>query len=76
MPKQNPRLTVKLPDDVTEAVRDCVYWERLSLTEFVEEALERELARYIRNSHIPGVKRKGKPYPAREGQLKRGRRPG
>lgn len=66
------RLTVHVPVDLTDAVKDAVVAlsgppHRLTLAAFAEEALRRELDR------LKASENKGKAFPKREGELKGGR---
>jgi hypothetical protein len=56
------RFTVHIPDDLVERVRNLVYWERLTLSDYITGLLEDDL------------KRRGKTYKTRQTALKRGRR--
>ncbi len=59
------RMTVQISKDTIERVKDCVYWNRLTVAQFVEEALEAALSE--------SEKQNGKPYPKRRSELKPGR---
>jgi hypothetical protein len=60
------RATCQLPVELTERVRDAVYWTPgATLAGFFEEALKRHL------EHLE--KKRGEPFPHRSGQLKTGR---
>ena len=59
------RMTVQISKDTIERVKDCVYWNRLTVAQFVEEALEAALSE--------SEKHNGKPYPKRRSELKPGR---
>jgi hypothetical protein len=48
-----------------ERLRDAVYWERSTIGEIVDRAIERELERM--------EKRRGEPYERRPGKLRAGR---
>jgi len=64
-PEHKSRFTTHIRKDVAEKARDVAYWERASLSAVVTEALEEYIAKR--------EKKRGEPYPAREGQLKTGR---
>jgi hypothetical protein len=59
------RMTVQIDQSVIQRVKDVVYWERLTVAQFTEEALETALKRL--------EKLKGEPYPKRKAELKPGR---
>lgn len=59
--------------DILEKLRDVAYWERRTLSSLVVEWLRDGAARYERNSEVPGIKPKNKPYPPREQDLATGR---
>lgn len=63
--KEKARMTVQISLDTIERLKDAVYWERLTVAQFVEEALEAALQKL--------EKRSGKPYPKRKSELKPGR---
>lgn len=59
------RITVQINQNIIERVKDCVYWNRLTVAKFVEEALEVALkAAEIEN---------GNPFQKRRSELKPGR---
>ena len=65
-PKQ--RFTVHIPPELAERVRDACYCQPdLTLAAFVEKALDTALIK------LQKQRNKGKPFPARKGDLKRGR---
>lgn len=59
------RLTVSLPEDLIEKIRDACYWNRITLVRFTEIAF-REFINKLENQ-------RGKPYPPRKSELKTGR---
>jgi hypothetical protein len=59
------RLTIQISHDVIERVKNCVYWNRLTVTQFVEEALETALKE--------AEKQNGRPFLKRRSELKPGR---
>lgn len=59
------RITVQISKDTIERVKDCVYWNRLTVAQFVEEALEAAL--------VLAEKGNGKPFEKRRSALKPGR---
>lgn len=62
------RYTVFIPEAVIEKVKDTVYWtDKLTLSKFSESAFTFWLA-FLE-------KKRGKPFPTREGKLKEGRPP-
>lgn len=63
--QEKERMTVQISKDVIERVKDCVYWNRLTVAQFVEEALEASL--------IEAEKKNGKPFDKRRSELKPGR---
>jgi hypothetical protein len=63
--KNKERMTVQLSKEIIERMRDVVYWERMTLAQFVEEAIDTALSRLEHH--------RGQPYPKRKDQLKRGR---
>ncbi len=56
------RMTVQISKDTIERVKDCVYWNRLTVAQFVEEALEVVLA--------VAEKENGNPFERRRSELK------
>jgi hypothetical protein len=63
--KEKARMTVQISQDTIERVKNAVYWERLTVAQFVEEALEASLSKL--------EKRRGESYPKRKAELKPGR---
>lgn len=63
--QEKERITVQISKDTIERVKDCVYWNRLTVAQFVEEALEVALA--------DAEKQNGKPFSKRRSELKPGR---
>lgn len=63
--KEKERMTVQISKNTIERVKDCVYWNRSTVAQFVEEALDIaiELAE----------KENGKPFDKRRSELKPGR---
>lgn len=59
------RITVQINKNTIERVKDCVYWNRLTVAQFVEEALEAALKE--------AEKENGKPFQKRRSELKPGR---
>jgi len=59
------RMTVQINKNTIERVKDCVYWNRLTVAQFVEEALEAALEL--------AEKENGKPFVKRRSELKPGR---
>lgn len=60
------RVTIHLPVDLIDKVKNAVYWEPgLTLTEFAQQALTKELKRW--------EKEWGEQYPQRKARLKGGR---
>ena len=59
------RITVQISKDTIERVKDCVYWNRLTVAQFVEEALEAALKK--------AEKENGKSFQKRRSELKPGR---
>jgi hypothetical protein len=59
------RMTVQISKDTIERLKDCVYWNRLTVAQFVEEALEESLKE--------AEKENGKPFQKRRSELKPGR---
>lgn len=59
------RMTVQIHKSTIERVKDAVYWERLTVAQFVEEALEVALNKL--------EKQRGEPYQKRRSELKPGR---
>lgn len=55
----------QLPERVVERVRDAAYWDRQTVAEIVERALEREVSRM--------EKERGTAYERRPGRLRAGR---
>jgi hypothetical protein len=64
------KYTFRLPSDLIEWLRDAAYEDRRSLNEMAAEALEAWL------NHQEKVVRRGRQYPARAGDIQRGRRVG
>jgi len=63
---ERSRLTVKISTEVIERARDLAYWDpEWTMAGLVEHGLETELNRFDR--------KRGEPYPPRQGELKRGR---
>lgn len=63
--QEKERITVQINKDTIERVKDCVYWNRLTVAQFVEEALEVALKK--------AEKENGKPFQKRRSELKPGR---
>lgn len=63
--RSKERITVQISKDVIERVKDCVYWNRLTVAQFVEEALAAALQK--------AEKQNGKPFSKRRTELKPGR---
>jgi len=62
------RMTLKVPEDLAEKVRNAVFWlPALSLTGFVRGMLEDGVLDLERTYND------GKPFPLREAELRRGR---
>ncbi len=62
------RFTVHIPPELAERVRDACYWQPdLTLAAFVEKALDTALTK------LQKQRNRGKPFPTRKGELKRGR---
>ncbi len=59
------RITVQIPEEIIDRVKNAVYEERITLAQFMEEALEETLKRL--------EKQRGAPYPKRRAELKPGR---
>lgn len=59
------RITVQINQNTIERVKDCVYWNRLTIAQFVEEALEVALK--------AAETENGKPFQKRRSELKPGR---
>lgn len=62
---ERERMTVQMSRSIIERVKDCVYWNRSTIAQFVEEALEAALKR--------AEKENGKPFEKRRSELKPGR---
>lgn len=65
IPPAKERMTVQISKDTIERVKDCVYWNRLTVAQFVEEALEAALK--------GAEKDNGRPFQKRRSELKPGR---
>lgn len=63
--KEKARMTVQISQNTIERLKDAVYWERFTVAQFVEDALEAALQKI--------EKRRGKSYPKRKSELKPGR---
>lgn len=63
--QEKERMTVQISKNTIERVKDCVYWNRLTVAQFVEEALEAAL--------MEAEKENGKPFDKRRSELKPGR---
>lgn len=61
------RLTVNVRSSVADSARDACWWCRVSLTEFVQKAIEHEVAR------LQDERNSGKTFKPRGGDLKPGR---
>lgn len=59
------RMTIQINEETIERVKDCVYWNRLTVAKFVEEALEKALK--------DAEEENGKPFQKRRTELKPGR---
>lgn len=59
------KITTPFPANLIEQVRNVAYWERLTLTGIIVEAVSEAIARM--------EKERGEPYPPRKGELKGGR---
>jgi hypothetical protein len=62
---EKERMTIQISKDTIERVKDCVYWNRLTVAQFVEDALEEALK--------VAEKENGKPFQKRRSELKPGR---
>lgn len=62
---EKERMTVQIKKDTIERVKNAVYWDRLTVAQFVEEALEAALNKL--------EKQRGEPYQKRKSELKPGR---
>lgn len=58
-------MAVQISKDTIEKVKNCVYWNRSTVTQFVEEALEAAL--------VEEEKQNGKPFAKRKSELRPGR---
>ncbi len=65
MSQEKERMTVQINKNTIERVKDCVYWNRLTVTQFVEEALKAAL--------MAAEKQNGKTFEKRRSELKPGR---
>lgn len=63
--QEKERMTVQISKDTIERVKDCVYWNRLTVAQFVEEALKAAL--------LKAEKENGKSFDRRRSELKPGR---
>lgn len=63
--QEKERMTVQISKDTIERVKDCVYWNRSTVAQFVEEALEAALKK--------AEKENGSPFDRRRSELKPGR---
>ena len=63
--QEKERMTVQISKDTIERVKDCVYWNRLTVAQFVEEALEAALT--------VAESKNGKAFQKRRSELKPGR---
>lgn len=63
--QEKERMTVQISKNTIEKVKDCVYWNRLTVAQFVEEALKASL--------LFAEKQNGKPFAKRRSELKPGR---
>ena len=59
------RMTVQISRDTIERVKDCVYWNRLTVAQFVEEALEAALKAAEKDNGRPFQKRRSELKPSR-----------
>lgn len=59
------RLSVLIPFDTVERVRNAAYWDRVPLARIVDDALNAAIDRYERS--------RGKEYPERDKDLRAGR---
>jgi hypothetical protein len=59
------KITTPFPADLIEQVRNAAYWERLTLTGIIVQAVSEAVARM--------EKERGEPYALRKGELKGGR---
>ena len=59
------RITVQIKKDTIERVKDAVYWERMTVSKFVEEALEVALTRLENEREAAFPKRKSELKPGR-----------
>lgn len=67
-PTQGPateKITTPFPADLIERVRNAAYWERLTLTGIIVQAVAEAVARMEQE--------RGESYPPRKGELKGGR---
>lgn len=63
--QEKERITVQISKSTIQRVKDCVYWNRLTVAQFVEEALEAAL--------LLAEKENGQPFERRRSELKPGR---
>jgi hypothetical protein len=59
------RYTVHLPPDLIELLKDIAWEDRITLNSLVRDALEAHVSKL--------VKKRGEPYPKRQGELRRGK---
>lgn len=59
------KITTPFPADLIERIRNAAYWERLTLTGIIVQAVAEAIARMEQE--------RGEPYPPRKGELKGGR---
>jgi acetylornithine/succinyldiaminopimelate/putrescine aminotransferase len=64
-PPTKERMTVQLRSDLIERLKDCCYWDRITIAQFCEEALEEALKR--------AEKKRGSPFEKRASELRPGR---
>ena len=61
------RLTINVRSSVADSARNACWWCRISLTDFVQNAIEREVTR------LQDERNSGEPFESRAGELKPGR---
>lgn len=64
-PSAKERITVQISSEVIEGVKDIVYWNRLTVAQFIEDALREAIKR--------AEKQNGAPFKKRSANLKPGR---
>ena len=68
-PEEKDRLTVTLPVEIAERVRNLCWWQRRRLSDFLEDAVRSHLEQKEKESKYKG------PAPIREADLAQGRPP-